>query len=336
LHCKLLLGYAKGADYSPGMRFSGAAAGQHSWNAVLVDGTWHLVDCHWAARRLIVKRASVENVRYILDTFYFLTNPSQLIYTHFPHDKDWQLLHHPITLEEFEALPLVKSAFFKYNLSLVSHRTAVILFSDPEVRVVIGYPKDANNTFLFTIGLSFDDSESSEHYNNISLMRYARQEVVARECCVAFYIRPPRPGAYKLLVYAKKRDGSGMDGIYREEEAPGISRAAGEKNLYGAVCEYRLMARTPSNACLPPFPPCQTGNYGVTEMFNRFNVVPIGPEANEATLRARNGVVEVRFALIGGSQRPMPRMMGRLRCSLLPEEDLDNCILYRVLKSGTE
>ncbi|VDO15738.1 unnamed protein product [Rodentolepis nana] len=99
LHCKLLLGYAKGADYSPGMRFTGAAVGQHSWNAVLVDGTWHLIDCHWAARRLIVKRASVENVRYILDTFYFLTNPSQLIYTHFPHDKDWQLLHHPITLE---------------------------------------------------------------------------------------------------------------------------------------------------------------------------------------------------------------------------------------------
>ncbi|CDS40088.1 Transglutaminase [Echinococcus multilocularis] len=336
LHCKLLLGYAKGADYSPGMRFSGAATGQHSWNAVLVDGTWHLVDCHWAARRLIVKRASVENVRYILDTFYFLTNPSQLIYTHFPHDKDWQLLHHPITLEEFETLPLVKSAFFKYNLSLVSHRTAVILFSEPEVRVVIGYPKDANNTFLFTIGLSFDDSELSEHYHNTSLLRYARQEVIARECCVAFYIRPPRPGAYKLLVYAKKRGGSGIDGVCREAETFDTGRAGAEKNLYGAVCEYRLMARTPSNACLPPFPPCQTGTYGVTETFKRFNMVPIGPEASGATIRARNGIAEVRFALVGGSQRPMPRMMGRLHCSLLPEEALDNCILHRVLKSGTE
>ncbi|BHF57666.1 hypothetical protein SprV_0100060900 [Sparganum proliferum] len=98
LHCKLILGYAKGADYSPGMRFTGSV-GQHSWNAVLIDGTWRLVDCHWAARRLIVKRASVENIRYVLDTFYFLANPSQLIYTHFPHDTDWQLLHHPITLE---------------------------------------------------------------------------------------------------------------------------------------------------------------------------------------------------------------------------------------------
>ena len=72
--------------------------------------------------------------------------------------------------QEFEALPLVKSAFFRYNLSLVSHRTAVILFTEPEVRVVIGYPRDTPNRFLFTIGLSFDDSETGEHYKNTSLM----------------------------------------------------------------------------------------------------------------------------------------------------------------------
>ncbi|VUZ48628.1 unnamed protein product [Hymenolepis diminuta] len=334
LHCKLLLGYAKGADYSPGMRFTGAAVGQHSWNAVLVDGTWHLIDCHWAARRLIVKRASVENVRYILDTFYFLTNPSQLIYTHFPHDKDWQLLHHPITLEEFESLPLVKSAFFKYNLSLVSHRTAVILFNEPEVRVVIGYPREAANTFLFTIGLCFDDSESGENYQNTPLMRYARQEVISKECCVAFYIRPPRPGAYRLLIYTKKRDGSGMDGVYQPEDLG--SPGSGEKSLYGAVCEYRLMARVSSNACLPPFPPCQTGNYGPTELFQRFNVVPVGSDSGGAFIRAQEGIAEVRFAMGGGSQHPLPRMMAKLRCSLLSEEALDNCILLRVLKSGTE
>ena len=58
LHCKTLTGYAKGAEYKPGMKFVDHPS-QHSWNTVLVNGRWQLVDCHWAARRLVGQKVSL-------------------------------------------------------------------------------------------------------------------------------------------------------------------------------------------------------------------------------------------------------------------------------------
>jgi len=61
LHCKTLTGYAKGAEYKPGMKFVDHPS-QHSWNTVLVNGRWQLVDCHWAARRLVGQKVSSPHV----------------------------------------------------------------------------------------------------------------------------------------------------------------------------------------------------------------------------------------------------------------------------------
>lgn len=69
---------------------------------------------------------SAENVRYELDEYYFMPAPSQLVFTHFPEDPDWQLLERPIDLEEFESLVPLKPTFFKYGLHLLSHTNGVI------------------------------------------------------------------------------------------------------------------------------------------------------------------------------------------------------------------
>lgn len=49
LHCVIVTGRAKGADYEPAMKFVGKQ-GAHTWNAIFIHGSWCLVDCHWAAR----------------------------------------------------------------------------------------------------------------------------------------------------------------------------------------------------------------------------------------------------------------------------------------------
>ena len=71
---------------------------------------------------------------YDYDDFYFLTDPEQLIYSHFPHQKELQLLHNPLTVEEFEMLPLVKSYFFKCAMYFISHHKGVAETKNGESR----------------------------------------------------------------------------------------------------------------------------------------------------------------------------------------------------------
>jgi len=84
-------GWAKGASYKPGESVTSEPA-NHSWNSVYIDGSWYLLDCHWATRH-----DNSADVKYDYDEFYFLTDPAEMIYSHFPEDAAWQLLPSPWT-----------------------------------------------------------------------------------------------------------------------------------------------------------------------------------------------------------------------------------------------
>lgn len=57
----VLTGFAKGLDYRPGDKFKGTDY-NHSWNAVLIDSNWYLVDSHWATRYLVSEKNMPENL----------------------------------------------------------------------------------------------------------------------------------------------------------------------------------------------------------------------------------------------------------------------------------
>ena len=51
---------------------------------------------------------------------YFLTDPDKFIFEFFPINSEWQLMERPITVQEFEDLPLLRSTFFHFGLGLES------------------------------------------------------------------------------------------------------------------------------------------------------------------------------------------------------------------------
>lgn len=82
----------------------------HAWNAVKIDGKWHLLDATWAAG--IVNQKTGRFTRVFYEGFY-LIEPKFFILSHFPDDEKWQLLEHPISKKEFSNFAYLHGVFYK-------------------------------------------------------------------------------------------------------------------------------------------------------------------------------------------------------------------------------
>ncbi len=74
------------------------SAGGHAWNAVRLDGNWHLVDCTWGAGYV-----NGDDYFRAPTDYYFGLDPKIMATSHFPNDETWQLLDAPLSKAEFEA-----------------------------------------------------------------------------------------------------------------------------------------------------------------------------------------------------------------------------------------
>jgi hypothetical protein len=91
----------------------------HAWCAGFIDSTWYLFDPTWGS-------GYVSNGRFIklVNNYYFMAKPEDLIRSHMPFDPLWQFLTYPVTNQEFyerNYLTNTKKAYFSFTDTLSAY-----------------------------------------------------------------------------------------------------------------------------------------------------------------------------------------------------------------------
>ncbi|KAI0881030.1 uncharacterized protein GGS22DRAFT_74781 [Annulohypoxylon maeteangense] len=115
----------------------------HFWNAVIIDNEWRMIDCCLASpsnpRRGLYSGASSA----IAESWYFLTRPSELCWTHIPEHHSQQHICPPVAHETLLNLPGACPPFFKQAIAMVDYNTSLTRIEDLEmVHIKFNVPPD--------------------------------------------------------------------------------------------------------------------------------------------------------------------------------------------------
>ncbi|WP_207496483.1 transglutaminase domain-containing protein [Aridibaculum aurantiacum] len=105
IRSEVVTGYVRNGIDRPAKNFRS----NHSWNAVMIDSSWHLLDVTWASGYV-----TFGGNRFIrqYDDYYYLPKPEEFIRTHYPEDLQWTLLPDPPTLKEYNASPFKSTGLY--------------------------------------------------------------------------------------------------------------------------------------------------------------------------------------------------------------------------------
>lgn len=306
MHCVVIKGYSKSAGYQPGVRFEDNRF-RNSWNAVYVAGAWRFVQCNWGARHLVNAKdvpkpgtkGKSDSLRYEYDDHYFLTDPKEFIYEFFPLQPDWQLLKHPITLNQFEELPFVRSLFFRYGLYFADEDIRAVLFTDSSgaATVRIGMPTHMTPSLIFHYNLKFFDRDS-DTFEGVSLKRFVMQSVVGN--VVSFRVHAPCSGSFIMDIFANAT-------TPREY-------VTGEPMKFKSVCKFKIECDD-LQTVMVPLPDCASGEWGPLKSTRLFGLIPL---THEDALIFSSRDLEIQFRM----SRPLTDFMASLHKNGVEEKKL--------------
>ncbi|XP_047502409.1 uncharacterized protein LOC125047906 [Penaeus chinensis] len=194
IRVKKIHGFAKGHDFRIGRRFNPESDPLHFWIAVFLYGSWRLLDPTFGAGYMDAQGRYHPH----LQEHFFLTDPEQLIYTHFPYDQQelhysrWQLLESPLDLETFNSLPKVMPGFWEVGLRLNKPTHCPVAFKQQtEVKI--------SASALIRYKYKFFPSNETE---DACINQWVFCSLKEDNAVGSFIVVPPEPSEYVLKVYA--------------------------------------------------------------------------------------------------------------------------------------
>lgn len=95
----------------------------HTWNAVMIDNKWQLLDVTWASG--FISWSGDKFIRSFNEE-YFLTSPARFILDHYPDDLSWSLMDKPPVLSEFRTSPFKQKTYSKYKIMAYTPVSGII------------------------------------------------------------------------------------------------------------------------------------------------------------------------------------------------------------------
>lgn len=312
LHCVVIKGYSKSAGYQPGVKFEDNRF-RNSWNAVYVAGAWRFVQCNWGARHLVNAKevpkpgkAKSDSLRYEYDDHYFLTDPKEFIYEFFPLQPEWQLLKEPISLEEFEELPFVRSLFFRYQLAFPTEHMKSVMSTDQTgaATVRLEMPLHMQSALIFHYNLKFYNKDA-DNFEGVSLKRFVMQSVVGNT--VAFRVHAPCSAHLLLDIFA--------NAVTPQEYL------TGEPMKFKSVCKFKIVC-SELQTVMVPLPDCASGEWGPAKATRLFGLIPL---THQDALIFASQSIEIQFQM----SRPLTDFMATLHKNGMEEKKLSKYVSHK-------
>ena len=320
LHAVVIKGYCKAKDYKPSEQFTDNRW-RNAWNAVYVAGGWRLVQPNWAAMQVNTKAA--RETRKIYQDHYFLTDADKFIFEFFPKAAEHQLLEHPITMEEFVQLPLLRSTFFHFGLGLARSEGLIQASVDCDERGEANIYLNSQNdvSFHYTLANYKTGSTSVKAPGGkFPLGRFIMMSTRDEE--TNFNIHVPQKGSYLLEIGAARY--------------PTAQESLAQKPVYYInVCKFKIVCKSVERGMVP-LPDCVPGEWGPAKAEKLFGMrgvshpMPIINAAPPSYIDLRQDARDLTLNIEFEKTRPVLDFMTKLYKNGVREEELKQGARYRI------